>query len=148
MASPAVERARREASQVAQGASRAIEISREAANTAKLKARELNRQLEELREEPFIDAGVGVAAAGITGSALAMANEMIGPIFELAADVDTAGNPIEGTGYQFGLEGPAAAALTILGVMEKSKTMLDAGKGAAAVFAYTTTQQFYKKAWK
>lgn len=148
MAQKAAERLKTELEIRTRQAGEAIAAARSGASKAKQSLREINKEIEELRQAPFVDAGVRVFVAAGTGSALAIADEAMGPLFEFMPDEDANGVAIEGTGYTIGMAVPGAVVLTVLGITEKSQTLLDAGAAATAIAAHQLTSQFYQKSFR
>jgi hypothetical protein len=110
---------------------------------ARSRARELNKKVEALRAEPFVNAGIGAAAAGLGGGAAAVINEaMGGALYTIGGDANGAG----GIGLTAGMG--VGVLSTVLGMSEKSATLLDVGKGAIGYEVGTMTASYVKGMFK
>ena len=104
---------------------------------------EASAELQKLREEPFVDAAVGVAMAVGGGAAAGAIDWAIGPVYNLGgeATVEADGSTTYKGGVQVMPSLLAGAGLTILGVAEKNKTVLETGRNMLAAYTYGQTQR-------
>lgn len=116
---------------------------KEKLDAAKQRARSLSKQVEEVRKDPYLNAGIGAVAAAGGGAAAAIANEVVGDaIFKFGGDASGAGAMEVRAGLIFAL------GATVLGVSEQSSTLLDLGKGALGYEVGSMVAQQVKGAFK
>ena len=124
------------AQSAAQGAKEIAASAIQRAKSAASRATELRKELDELREEPFVDAAMGAAISLGSGAAAAVADQMVGPLYVLGEDAKGQG----GIPILPSLLG--GVGLTVLGSMEKSKSLLNLGNGMLAGYGYVLGTQF------
>lgn len=103
-------------------------------------------ELDKLREEPFVDAAVGVAIAVGAGAGAGAADYVLPPLFNIGGIEEK--KTVDGkevVNYKGGINITASAVggvgMVALGVMDKSKSILDAGKASLAFWSGSQAQR-------
>lgn len=109
---------------------------------AKMRSRQLSKKIEEVRADPYLNAGIGVAAAGIGGGAAAILDEALPPLAEFGGDASGNGKVQIKAGLLGGL------GVVALGVSEESSTLMDLGKGMVAYEVGTQVAAMVKGMFK
>ena len=124
----------------------ALSSVRSGASELRQNLKKTQEELDKLREEPYVDAAVGVAIAVGGGAVAGAADYVLPPLFNIGGTeekktVDAEEVIVYKGGVNITASAVGGAGLVVLGVMDKSKSIMDAGKASLAFWSGSQSQR-------